>query len=213
MQILEQAPVDVRLLFQVEVLTGLRRGEVLALQWHDIDWTSGELLVRRAIKKVRGTDGVHKWGYAPGPTKSNRSRRLGLAFLLLNNLKALRAMASDQPEDAFVFMRNGSFIDPEYFTKWIALPLVKKASGGRVKRFHDLRHFFVSMKIDQKENIKEIQEAVGHASISTTMDIYGHLMPNSRQESAERLEKSLFSPTVRTLLEQAADSEAKKVVN
>ncbi len=106
-------------------------------------------------------------------------------------------------------MRNGSFIDPEYFTKWIALPLVKKASGGRVKRFHDLRHFFVSMKIDQKENIKEIQEAVGHASISTTMDIYGHLRPNSRQESAERLEKSLFA----RLLEQAADSEAKKAVN
>ena len=82
-----------------------------------------------------------------------------------------------------------------------------------MKRFHDLRHFYASMKIEQKDNVKEIQEAMGHASITTTLDIYGHLMPNSRQESADRLEKSLFSPSVRTTLEKTADSEAKETVN
>ena len=69
------------------------------------------------------------------------------------------------------------------------------------------------MTIEQKDNVKDIQEAMGHANISTTLDIYGHLMPNSRQESAERLEKALFSPNVRTLLEETADSAAKKAVN
>jgi len=53
---------------------------------------------------------------------------------------------------------------------------VKKASEGRIKRFHHLWHFYHSMLIAQGENPKYLQDQLGHASITTTFDIYGHLM-------------------------------------
>jgi len=121
---------------------------------------------------------------------------------------------------SFLFTRNGSFIDPEYSSEWIcALPLVKKASEGRIKRFHDLRHFYASMLIAQGESPKYIQDQLGHASITTTFDIYGHLMPQARQEASAKLAKSLIEeipaekPNVRTMLEREPETEVAEKVN
>jgi integrase len=91
-----------------------------------------------------------------------------------------------------VFSRNETFIDPEHFIKWMALPLLKKATEGGIRRFHDLRHFFVSMLIDQGDSAKYIQDHVGHASITMTIDTYRHLMPQAMKESTVKLEKSHF---------------------
>jgi integrase len=88
------------------------------------------------------------------------------------------------------------------------LPLVKKASGGRFKRFHNLRHLYASMLIAQGESPKYIQDQLRKASITTTFDIYGHLMPQAQQEASAKMAKSLFEepstakPIVRTMLEQ-----------
>jgi integrase len=133
--ILEQAPADIRLLFQLDALTGLRRGEILALQWRDVDWLNSELIVERSIGRARATNGIHKYQHVVGSTKGGRSRRVGLAQMLLDGLKTFRSIASDPSDETFIFTRNGGFINPEYFSKWIALPLVKKASEGRIKRF------------------------------------------------------------------------------
>jgi integrase len=140
--------------------------------------------------------------------------------MLLDELRNLRAVAPDSSEEAFLFTRNGSFIDPEYSSEWIcALPLVKKASEGRIKRFHDLRHFYASMLIAQGESPKYIQDQLGHASITTTFDIYGHLMPQARREASAKLAKSLFEepstekPIVRTMLEQESGTAASERVN
>jgi integrase len=65
---------------------------------------------------------------------------------------------------------------------------VKKASERHIKRFHDLRHFYASMLIAQGENPKYIQDQLGHASITTTFYIYGHLMLQARQEASAKLE-------------------------
>jgi len=123
--ILEQAPIDVRVLFQPGALTGLRRGEILALQWRDADWLNSELIVGRALPMARS--------------------------------------------------------------------LVKTASEGKIKRFHDLRHFYASMLIAQGESPKYIQDQLGHASITTTFDVYGHLMPQARREASAKLAKTLFT--------------------
>jgi len=74
--------------------------------------------------------------------------------------------------------------------------LLKKASEGRIKRFHDLRHFYASMLIAQGENPKYIQDQLGYASITTTFDTYGHLMPQARREASAKLAKSLFEETL-----------------
>jgi integrase len=84
--ILEKAPLEVRTLFHLEARTGLRRGEILALQRSDIDWLSGELIVERAICKAKATDGVHKYQWVLGPTKGGQTRRVGLSQELLEML-------------------------------------------------------------------------------------------------------------------------------
>jgi integrase len=98
----------------------------------------------------------------------------------------LRSTLKDEAPEQFLFGRNGTFMDPEYFSKWIALPLIKEATEGRVKRFHDLRHFFASVLIDNGEPPKYIQDQVDHASITTTFDVYGQLMPKAKQEASKR---------------------------
>jgi integrase len=121
--IVEQAPPYVRNIFLLEVTTGLRRSEILALQWKDIDWFNGELSVQRAICKARATDGAHRWAWVIGPPKSkNAYRRVALSKMVLESLRTLRQMAEPQSEETFLFQRNGTYYDPEYFTKWVALP-------------------------------------------------------------------------------------------
>jgi integrase len=66
--ILQQATPEMKMIFLLDSMTGLRRGEVLALQWRDIDWLNGELLVERAISKAKGTDGVHKYQWVLSTT-------------------------------------------------------------------------------------------------------------------------------------------------
>ena len=116
-------------------------------------------------------------------------RRVALPSIVSESLRQWRQISEPASDAAFILARNGAFIDPEYFSKWIALPLLKKAG---VERFHDLRHFFVSMLISQGENPKYIQDQVGHADIKTTFNTYGHLMPQSRKQAAAKLERSLF---------------------
>ena len=76
-----------------------------------------------------------------------------------------------------------------YNRKWI--PALRKAKIKGI-RFHDLRHTYVSLLIDQDENIKYIQKQMGHSSIKTTMDIYGHLMKDVNGEAASRLGNAIF---------------------
>jgi len=71
-------------------------------------------------------------------------------------------------------------------------PALKKAKIPKI-RFHDLRHTYASLLIDQGEKPKYIQEQLGHSSINITFDIYGHLMDDSNQESARRLGDAVFA--------------------
>jgi hypothetical protein len=106
-----------------------------------------------------------------------------------------------------VWRRTGTFIDPDYFSESV-LPLIKEATDGRVKRCHDLRHFYASMLTENGESVKCIQDQLGHASATTSLDTYGHLMPQARQKAAKRLERSVFGAkaNVRILLEHSPES-------
>jgi integrase len=133
-------------------------------------------------------------------------RRVALP-VVLDGLRSWRRISDPALDDAFVFSRNGTFIDPEYFSKWMALPVVKQAG---VRRFHDLRHFFASMLISQEESPKHIQDQMGHTDIKTTFNTYGHLMPQAKREAAAKLKQSLFGQPPETQA-QAEKVQAAKV--
>jgi integrase len=147
--------------------TGMRRGEVLALRYSDIDWLGSEIMIRQAIKKATATDGVHKWQWKLGPPKSRKSRRrIGLTETTRSLLAGLRKIHEGSDDD-LIFPKGmvglepaDHWIDPDYFDASIFAPIADKAGLPGV-RFHDLRHFFASVLIAQGESAKYVQGQTG----------------------------------------------------
>ncbi len=116
------------------------------------------------------------------------------------------------PGDLDVVFCNseGKPLDADNFIKREFLPTMRRAKIKQI-RFHDIRHTNVALRIEQEQNIKYIQNQLGHASIQTTLDRYGHLIKEVNQEEAEKLDSILgfveFSgspnKSVRRLLEDS----------
>ena len=177
--------------------TGMRRGEVLALRYSDIDWFSSEIRIRQAIKKAKATDGVHKWQWKMGPPKSPKSRRrIGMTKTVRSLLAGLKEI-NGGGGDGLIFPKGmvglepaDAWIDPDYFDASIFGPIADKA-GLSGTRFHDLRHFFASVLIAQGESAKYVQDQMGHSSIQVTFDTYGHLFPQAKLDAVRRLDATL----------------------
>jgi integrase len=194
---------------------GLRRGEVLALCFEDIDWFQRELVINKSLAKCRATDGVRKWTWKVGPPKSRRSkRRVALTNNVLQVLSNLKQF-SGKSEGLIFANRDGKHIDPDQFDEDIFAPIREKA-GLKSVRFHDLRHFFASMLIAQGESAKYVCDQLGHASVQITFDTYGHLFPQAKAEASEKFEERMLrareEASVSKLLanEEDGDSEEGK---
>lgn len=175
-----------RLLVYTAAYTGLRAGELAGLRRKDVDLLRGVIHVRQALKAVNGQDGS---GPVFGSTKTGKTRTVTLP-------KFLRAMLNDhlaQPSpggagaDALVFTSpEGAIMRHELFMRRVWYPTIKGDQRSKRRppalpqhlhglRFHDLRHTCASLLIAQGAHPKIIQERLGHASITTTMNRYGHL--------------------------------------
>lgn len=173
-----------RPLFATAVMTGLRRGELLGLRWGDVDWNAGLIHVRRSLYK----------GSFVTP-KSSRSRRaVTMSPKLALCLKEHKLACPPSQDDLVFCTQSGSFLDADNLVHREFLPALRRA-GLRKIRFHDLRHTFTALLIAAGENPKYIQSQLGHASIQTTMDRYGHLMPESHREAGRRLDDMVSGGT------------------
>ncbi|MEW5701577.1 MAG: site-specific integrase [Candidatus Zixiibacteriota bacterium] len=177
-------------LFLTAVLTGMRRGELLALQWGDIDWRSSQIIVRRSLYK----------GQFTSPKTKYSCRRIVMSKTLQEALQQHRLISIRSEDDLIFCNENGKPLDPDDLVKREFFPALDRAGLHRI-RFHDLRHTYASLLIAQGENIKFIQHQLGHASATTTLDRYGHLMSDRNVEAAERLDQTVFGGFVRKLLE------------
>ena len=176
----------------VDAFTGLRRNEILALRYSDIDWTNKELVISKAVSKTKASDGARKWEWQIGQPKSRKSnRRVAAPEAVLEFLRRLRAEAKDPSGLVFVGP-DGKRMDPDYFDEFVFGRISTHAGLSRV-RFHDLRHFFASMLIAHGESAKYVCDQMGHSSIQVTFDTYGHLFPNSREAAAKKLQQAMFT--------------------
>lgn len=180
-------------LFLTAVMTGMRRGELLALQWGDIDWNSNQISVRRSIFR----------GEFITPKSKNSIRRIVMSPALRRQLERHRLQGKKSGRELVFSNSSGLPLDPDNLVKREFHPALDRAGLRRI-RFHDLRHTYASLLISQGENIKFIQSQLGHASAKTTLDRYGHLMPNLENDAARRLDKTVFGNFVRKLLENPA---------
>ncbi len=172
--------------------TGIRRGELLALRWSDLDLDRGNLTVAQAIEQTR--DGLRF-----KLPKTKRSRRvIALSPSVVDLLGAHKAqqarerLALGLGKDnlGLVFTRlDGSVINPRNFSKEFSR-LVTKA-GVRPITLHGLRHTHFTNLLREGVHPKIASERAGHASVAITMDIYSHAVPGLQEDAALRIDGAL----------------------
>ena len=176
-------------LFRLAIMSGARQGELLGLQWSDIDWKASQIHVQRTFN--------HQAWFDVKTETSNRKIDIGPGMIAELKKWKLACMPNKLnlifPNEAGRPINHNNLVN-RYFN-----PALKRAGLDRI-RFHDLRHTFASLLIEQGENIKYIQSQLGHSSPTVTLNIYAHLMKTVNQESACRLENSVFTPTGHNLV-------------
>ena len=150
--------------------TGLRRGELIALQWDAVDLVAGRLLVKRNV-----------WRGHFGTPKGGRSREVPLNAVALQALKAHGHLRG-----AFVFCdATGAYLKND--TCRNAILRASKRAGLRPIGWHTLRHSFASHLVARGVPLKAVQELLGHATIDMTMR-YAHLSPDVKKDAVRALE-------------------------
>ena len=168
-------------LYYLDLATGLRRGELLGLKWTDIDLEKGELQVKRQVVRIEG-----KIVEAPLKTK-NAYRTLPLTEDVTAILKQQRKKAGNSP---WVFPSpNGGPISPDSVLR--KLHGVLKRAGLPQVRFHDLRHTFATLALQNGVDIKTVSGMLGHYSAGFTLDTYAHVTTAAQKEAARTMEKVL----------------------
>ena len=178
-------------LFTVTLFTGMREGEALGLLWDCVDLTKGTITVDKQLQLIRGTRGQ----YQMVPTKNSKSRTITVAPFVLSVLKrthyeqmANRLRVGESYEDSgFVFTNEwGHHLSASSVYK--SFKRVMEAIGSPETRFHDLRHSYAVVSIQSGDDIKTVQENLGHATAAFTLDVYGHVTEKMKRESAARME-------------------------
>jgi integrase len=162
--------------------TGLRLGELLALEWADLDWNGRFLVVRRNL--VRGVLTT---------PKSHQRRRVDMSTQLAS------ALIEWRKEQRARWLKKGKELPPWVFpslegtaleernVRHVFKRLLAKAELREI-RLHDLRHSFASLLLQQGESVVYVKEQLGHASIQITVDTYGHLIPGANRAAVDRLD-------------------------
>ena len=163
-------------MYYIELATGLRRGELLGLKWQDIDWKNGIIKVRRQIARVDG-----QIVEAPLKTK-NSYRTVTISPQAIEVLKQQRAKTHDQ----YVFPSpNGGPISPDSVNNMLKRVLAR--AGIPKVRFHDLRHTFATIALQNGVDIKTVSGMLGHFSAGFTLDTYAHVTTSAQKEAAQTM--------------------------
>jgi len=166
-------------LFLLELTTGLRRGELLALQWDDLDMATGTLKIDRQIYPVKGKLIINE------PKTKAAVRTIILPPPMLEVLKEYK----EQIFSLWLFpshIKPEQPIDPDYIRKW--LQVILERAGCKQVRFHDLRHTFATMALEHGMDIKTLSAIIGHMSSNTTLNIYAHVTDEMRQSAAAKID-------------------------
>jgi integrase len=175
-----------RALYVLAVTTGLRQGELLGLQWGDVDLSSAVVRVRQALHELAG----RLWLDEPKNAKARRT--VDLPALTVTALQAHREqMLAEGHVNGLVFCdTNGGPVRKSNLIRRSFKPLLAKA-GLPMIRFHDLRHTAATLLLAEGVHPKIVQERLGHAQIAMTLDVYSHVLPSMGRDAATRLDRAL----------------------
>lgn len=166
-------------LFEVAVLTGLRRGEITGLRWSDMDLLARKVVVRRNRVTVSGQvqeqSTKTRAGLRTVPLSDFAVATL-LAWQLRQAEEAETAVEAWQTEGHVFTLEDGRALDPAYVTR--LFQFIRKAADDGLPplSFHGLRHCAASLMLASRADIAVVSKLLGHASIAITSDVYGHLI-------------------------------------
>ena len=169
-------------LFLLDLSTGLRRGELLALQWSDLDLDTGTLSVTKQVYEVKG-----KMQLSVPKTKAS-IRKLVLPPAVVGVFREYRKTAKSRwlfpsPKNLDMPLTPGSMLR--------RLHIILERAGCKQIRFHDLRHTFATMALENGMDIKTLSAMLGHVSAATTLDIYTHVTGDMQSEAAAKIDRGL----------------------
>ena len=169
-------------LFLLDLSTGLRRGELLALQWSDLDLDTGTLSVTKQVYEVNG-----KMQLSVPKTKAS-IRKLVLPPAVVEVFREYRKTAKSRwlfpsPKNLDMPLTPGSMLR--------RLHIILERAGYKQIRFHDLRHTFATVALENGMDIKTLSAMLGHVSAATTLDIYTHITGDMLSEAAAKIDRGL----------------------
>jgi len=183
--------------FYMALFTGLRRSELLALRWSDVDLLNGQVSVNRALHQLRDRSFVFR---APKSAKGRRTVALppSAADALRHHLDHKMDVASHGRttlrDDDLLFTRpNGSPILPDTLSK--AWEKLMRRTGVSGVRLHDARHTHASLMLKAGIHPKIVQERLGHSTISVTLDTYSHVAPGLQEAAAKHFDDLFTQPS------------------
>ena len=181
-------------LLLLELATGLRRGEILALRWSDLNFRTGTLRVERQVHRVRGELVV-----SPPKTRAG-NRTVLLPAPVLNVLKTYQKGVHSR----WMFpspVKADSPMDPAAVRK--RLQTVLERAECRRLRFHDLRHTFATASLEHGMDVKTLSTIIGHVSSATTLNTYTHITDAMRQSAADKIDRGIGKAEPQKQREQA----------
>ena len=180
-------------LFRVALFTGMREGEICGLPWDAVDFASGTITVRQQLQKEKKKGG----SFYIATTKNEKTRTITAAPFVMDLLREEYAAQRKARLAAGLIWKNEWNL---VFTNAIGEHIVPQTALKRFKavctrigrpdaRFHDMRHTFAVASLQEGDSVKTVQENLGHATASFTLDVYGHVSDKMKKDSAARMER------------------------
>jgi integrase len=180
---------DMELPLHIAIALGLRRGELLALRWENVDLDTG--IANICENMVRASGGV----IVKEPKTSSGIRKIAIPDYLVEMLKSERRLRESQYGEAIlptlpiVCKEDGTPYKPDSFSRKFAR-LLERNNLEHI-RLHDLRHINATILLRQGVSAKVVQGRLGHSDVSTTLNIYSHVLEEVDREAAEKLDEVL----------------------
>ena len=189
-------------LFLLELTTGMRRGELLALQWNDIDFKTGKLRISRQVYPVGGELVISE------PKTKAANRTVIIPPAIMDVLRSYKTEVFSE----WLFpsrMKPEQPLDPTYVRK--RLQMILERAGCKKVRFHDLRHTFATMSLEHGMDVKTLSTIIGHVSSSTTLDIYTHVTTDMQKSAARNIDQGIAKAPVQIKPEETHRTPAPPV--
>ena len=191
---LEGEELKFRVIILLTIFTGLRRGEVLGLEWQDIDFKNSSVTVRQASQYVSSI-GI----YTKDPKTKTSNRIISIPESITKLLKEYqrkqlknRLLLGDKwiETNRLFVQSNGSPMHPDTITKWFRQFLEDRNLPHIT--FHGLRHTHATFLISKGLDVRSVSNRLGHAQTSTTLNIYAHAFAKMDREASEKLDNLLY---------------------